>query len=108
MKKLLLLLLLIPNLLMAETWHCTYKSTEGPATESSSFERQGEYFTYGASYTDKKFKIAKISEYGTITLVHQGVSDYIVQLHTTNKIDGEITFTALADFSQWKGFCSIK
>ena len=45
MKKLLLLLFILPNFALAETWNCTYKSTNGSASESSTFERQGEFVT---------------------------------------------------------------
>ena len=108
MKKLLLAaLFLTPSLAMAETWNCTYKSTEGPATETSSFTRVGEYFTYSASYTNDKFKIVKETK-GEIVLDFQGISDYEVKLSTNNGTDGKIVFTALADNSQWKGPCSIR
>ena len=43
MKKILSLLLLIPNLVMAEIWYCSYKSTEGPAEDKESFKREGKF-----------------------------------------------------------------
>ena len=115
MKRILLLSCLIPNLLIAETWDCTYKSAMGNASESSTFERQGEFFTYGASSNrgeyrarNEKFKIAKENQAGTILLIYQGFADYLVQLSSNNQVDGEIIFTDLRDLAQWKGPCIIK
>ena len=115
MKKLLLLLFILPNLALAETWNCTYKSTKGSASESSTFERQGEFFTYGASASrgeyrsrNEKFKIAKEIQGGKIILVFNGFQDYIVELIYDNKVDGKIVFTDMRDLAQWKGSCSIK
>ena len=115
MKKLLLLLFILPNLALAETWNCTYKSTKGSASESSTFERQGEFFTYGASASrgeyrsrNEKFKIAKEIQGGKIILVFNGFQDYIVELIYDNKVDGKIVFTDMRDLAQWKGTCSIK
>ena len=115
MKKLLLLLFILPNLALAETWDCTYKSTKGNASESSTFERQGEFFTYGAALArgeyrsrNEKFKIAKEIQGGKIILVFNGFQDYIVELIYDNKVDGRIVFTDMRDLAQWKGTCSIK
>ena len=115
MKKLLLLLFLIPNLVIAETWDCTYKSTKGNASESSSFVRQGDFFTYGASASrgeygsrNEKFKIAKEIQGGKIILAFNGFQDYIVELIYDNQVDGKIVFTDLRDLAQWKGLCTIK
>ena len=105
MKKLLLLLLLIPNLVMAETWHCSYKSTEGPASDSTSFKKEGKVFK--ASNIGGDFLIAKENSYAII-LVHQGASDFIVNLKKDGPIDGSINFIDLRDMAQWTGKCLIK
>ena len=104
MKKLILILLLIPNLVMAETWSCDYKSTEGPASDSTSFERKGKIFK--ASNLSGDFLIAKENSYA-ITLVDQSDSDFIVKLRKDGKIDGSINFIDLRDMASWTGKCLV-
>ena len=109
MKKLLLILFLIPNLVMAETWHCSFKSTEGPAEDTESFKREGKFFVSKGKFDDSlnKYLIAKESDY-SIILVYQGTSDFIIELDKVRKIEGKINFIDLRDMAQWKGNCLIK
>ena len=111
MKKLLLFLFLIPNLVMAETWNCSYKSTEGPAVGKSSFTRDGNLFISTDKFSEFKeskdeYLITKENEY-SIILVFQGTSDFVVELKKERKIEGKINYIDLRDMAQWKGNCLV-
>ena len=109
MKKLLFTILFIPSFVLAETWHCNYKSTEGPASDSESFMRAGKYFVSEKKFTDglNQYLIAK-EEGNSIILVFQGTSNYVVHLRGNKEIGGNINYIALSDMAQWKGNCRIE
>ena len=109
MKKLLLLLFLIPNLVMAETWHCSYKSTEGPAEDTESFKREGKFFVSEGKFGDykNKYLIANETDYSIILAFQSSVSDYVIRLIKVRKIEGSINYIDLTDMSQWKGSCIL-
>ena len=98
------ILFLLTTIANAETWSCDYKSTEGPASDSTSFERKGKIFK--ASNLSGDFLIAKENSYA-ITLVDQSDSDFIVKLRKDGKIDGSINFIDLRDMAQWTGKCLV-
>lgn len=106
-----LLLLLLPNIADAETWNCSYKSTEGPATGSTEFTRNGNIFDSKDEFsTLKKLKdewlIAKENK-NYIILVFQGLSKFVVELNKDNETSASINFIDLSDMAQWKGKCSV-
>ena len=56
MKKLLLLLLVIPNLVMAETWVCSNVNEDGEIV-TSTYKRKGDKFIIGNIIEYKRFYI---------------------------------------------------
>ena len=103
MKKL-LLLLLIPFTSYAEEWACSYKSTEGPASDTTTFIRDGNQFVTDGILGP--FSIAKENQY-TIILVGQGISNFIVELKKDRPAQGSINFIDLSDMAQWTGKCLV-
>jgi hypothetical protein len=105
MRKIILLIsLLLANTVNAEIYSCSYKSTEGPASDTTDFIRDGKFFK--ASNLGGKFLIAKENSYAII-LVDQEVSDFVVHLKKDGPIDGSINFIDLRDMAQWSGKCLI-
>ena len=111
MSKFVFFLLIIPSIVNAEIWHCSYKSTEGTREGSISLIRDGKYF-YGFDEFSNlkkekdKYVISKENKY-SIILVFQGISDFIIQLDKVREDKGKINFVDINDLSQWKGNCLV-
>jgi len=107
MKKLLLLLFLIPNLVMAETWVCSYL-LDG-RIENSRYERKGDnFFWYINDELTVKLDIWYESDY-QIKLIESdrdGIG-FGTKLLTRNPPKVVAVHTYATESTSWKGNCEI-
>jgi len=115
MKKLLLLLFLIPNLVMAETWECEqkYPNVEAPIYK---FERSGDNFitSNSATKTETKFNIIHENKNYIITVNKKFFKIGFMPVVTLSKKDNSwIMNNHSPDFNgewpntKWSGTCLI-
>jgi len=105
MKKLLLLLFLIPNLVMAETWVCV--SSTHPLKDQgtlSKYERQGNYFVHKSFFA--KYKIDIENEKKIYATSVSDTSYWVLSLDKEKKIQQKINMTSGAVY-EWRGDCEV-
>ena len=107
MKKLLLLLFLIPNLLMAETWVCSYKAYIGEEVVQTQLKKSGKYFI---DEWDKKFTYSESANYLSMASIGTDTDGAWVYSQVINKRTGKFLKNAVTDdraIAPREGTCSL-
>jgi len=107
MKKLLLLLFLIPNLVMAETWVCYTKMTDATGEDvyqhsitKREYMRAGDSFKYKVTGRDSQDEPKIIQESKEFLQLLQ-VSDYGIRIVIINKEDKLIKMTEVSALTKY-------
>jgi hypothetical protein len=107
MKKLLLILFLIPNLLMAETWVCSYKAYVGEEVVQTQLKKSGKYFI---DEWNRKFTYSESANYLSMASVGTDTDGAWVFSQVINKRTGKFLKNGVTSnkvISQRVGTCSL-
>ena len=109
MKKILLFILLIPNLVMAETWVCISNSIKNNPIQDkdilSKYEREGKYFVQKS--LNNRYKIDFENEnkvYATMPV--SDMSYWVLSLDKKRMIQQTLNIHSAAVYG-WRGKCEI-
>ena len=107
MKKLILFLFLIPNLVIAETWVCSYKAYVGDEVVQTQLKKSGKYFI---NEWDEKFTYSESVNYLSMASVGTNTDGAWVFSQVINKRTGKFLkngVTSNKAISQRVGTCSL-
>ena len=107
MKKLLILLLLIPNFVMAETWVCSYPGYLSGKIVQITFKKSGKYFISDS----EKCNYSESKNYLSLACIGTDEDGGWIFSHIINKKNGDYRRNALTDsdtaIAPKDGSCSL-
>ena len=107
MKKLLLLLFLIPNLVIAETWVCSFKGYATGKVVQTQLKKSGKYFI---DEYDRKFTYSESANYLSLASIGTDADGAWVFSQIINKRTGKFLKNAVTSdraISPREGTCSL-